>query len=118
MKEFFKKPWWVGPLVAGVAYLHPGLKKHHNETDVTGSVGASGSYLRIDKSGTLPRYGSVVVAAVCPNGRHLIGGGYVLPSALATASSSRQDAKNAWQVKFKSYGGSGQAKVHAICGNR
>ena len=120
LKEFFKKPWWVGPLVAGVAYWHPGIKKHPNETDVTGSVRASStsSHLRIDKSGTLPRYGSVVVAVVCPTGRHLIGGGYVLPSALATASSSRQDATNAWQVKFKSYGGSGEAKVHAICGNR
>jgi hypothetical protein len=87
---------------------------------VTGSVGASStsSYLRIDKSGTLPRYGSIVVAAVCPNGRHLIGGGYVLPSAFATASSFRQNVTNAWQVKFKSYGGSGEAKVHAICGNR
>ena len=120
LKEFFKKPWWVGPLVAAVAYWHPGIKRHHHESDVTGSVQASitSSYLRIDKSAPLPRYGSVVVAALCPNGRRLIGGGYELPSALATASSSRQEAMNAWQVKFKSYGGTGEAKVHAICSNR
>jgi hypothetical protein len=63
----------------------------------------------------LPRYGSVVVVAACPTGKHLIGGGYVLPSALATASSSRPEGNNTWRVDFRSDGGSGEAKVYAVC---
>ena len=111
LHQFFKKPWWVGPLLAGLAIAigHP-----RGTVETTGSISTSG-YLRINNSGTLPRYGSVVVTAVCPTGKHLIGGGYVLPGTLATASSSRLESSNSWRVNFRSFGSHGQAKVYAIC---
>lgn len=110
MRELFKKPWWVGPVAAGLAIGHPSATKPTGLSHVTG-------YQRIDNRGTLPRYGSVVVIATCPDHKHLIGGGYVLPSALATASSSRPEGNNVWRVVFKSHGGHGKVKVYAICAN-
>jgi hypothetical protein len=109
LREFLKKPWWVGPLAAGVAFMHPSAPKPK------GSVSTSGSYQRVNSSGLLPRYGSVVVIAACPAGKHLIGGGYILPGTLAAASSSRPEGNNTWRVDFRSNGGSGEAKVYAIC---
>jgi len=111
LHQFFKKPWWVGPLLAGLAIAigHP-----RGTAETTGSISTSG-YLRINNSGTLPRYGSVVVTAVCPTGKHLIGGGYVLPGTLATASSSRLESSNTWRVNFRSFGSHGQAKAYAVC---
>jgi hypothetical protein len=107
---FFKKPFWFGPLVAGLSMAvgHPGEPKY------TGSVGAS-AYQRVNNSGALPRLGRIVVLAVCPAGKRLIGGGYVLPSTLASATSSRPKGMQAWRVDFKSYGGSGEATAYAIC---
>jgi hypothetical protein len=99
LREFFKKPWWVGPLAAGVAVSHPHADKPATAVDL--------SEQRITVSGTLPRYGSVVVVAECPPGRHLSGGGYTLPSTLSRASSSRADGTNAWRVAFRRLGGSG-----------
>jgi hypothetical protein len=41
--------------------------------------------------------------------------GYVAPSVLDTASSSRPEGDNGWRVEFKSNGGMGEAAVYAIC---
>ena len=107
LADFFKKPWWVGVILAGFAMIHP-----HAESP-TGSVGSGAQ--RINASGMLPRYGKVVVVATCPSGKQLSGGGYMLPSTLSIASSSRAEPNNAWRVAFKSLGGSGDAQVYAIC---
>ena len=110
LREFFKKPWWVGPLAAGVAFTHPHADKAEKST---GSIRQSEQ--RVTAFGTLPRYGSVVVVAACPSGQHLSGGGYKLPSTLSRASSSKAESASAWRVEFKSLGGAGKAMVYAIC---
>ncbi len=110
MREFFKKPWWVGPLAAGVAFMHP----HADKPELTtGSIRTSEQ--RVTAFGTMPRYGSVVVVAACPSGLRLSGGGYKLPSALSRAASSKAEGTNAWRVEFKSLGGAGKAMVYATC---
>ncbi len=109
MIEFFKKPWWVGPLIAGVAISHP------STTKLAGPAGVTG-YEKINNRGTLPRNGSVVVVATCPAGKHVIGGGgYIVPRFAGTTELSRQDGNNAWRAHFRSNGGSGTASVYAIC---
>jgi hypothetical protein len=109
MIEFFKKPWWVGPLVAGLAFGHQGTTKPAGPAGVTG-------YEKINNRGPLPRNGSVVVVATCPAGKRVIsGGGHVVPSFVGTTDLSRPDGDNAWRVHFKSNGGSGNATVYAIC---
>ena len=110
MREFFKKPWWVGPLAAGVAFMHP----HADKTEKpTASIRTNEQ--RVTAQGILPRYGSVVVVASCPSGQHLNGGGYKLPSTLSRASSSKAESASAWRVEFKSLGGAGKATVYATC---
>jgi hypothetical protein len=108
MLQFFKKPWWVGPLalVAGMAVGHPG------KTKPAGLAGARGSEI-VNSRATLPRNGSVDVIATCPAGKRVIGGGYVAPSVGATAELSILGG--AWRVGFKSTGGSGDASVYAVC---
>jgi hypothetical protein len=108
--EFFKKPWWVGPLVACVSI------GHHAATNkpATPSSAANG-YEVVNNHGTLPRNGKVVVVATCPAGKHAIGGGYVVPSPADTTDSSGRDGINAWRASFKSNGGGGIASVYAIC---
>ena len=108
MIEFFKKPWWVGPLVAGLALGHQGTTKPAGPAGVTG-------YEKINNRGTLPRNGSVVVIATCPAGKQVIGGGYVSPSVGDATELSIRDSNDAWRVAFKSNGGSGDASVYAIC---
>ncbi len=109
MIEFFKKPWWVGPLVAGVAISHPSITKPAGPVGVTG-------YEKINSQGTLPRNGSVVVIATCPAGKRVISGGsYLVPRFSGTTELSRPDGNNSWRAVFKSNGGSGVASVYAIC---
>ena len=110
MIQFFKKPWWVGPLalVAGMAVGHPG------KTKPAEPVGVRGSEI-VNSRGTLPRNGSVVVIATCPAGKRMIGGGYVAPSVGATTDLSILGDNSAWRVGFKSNGGSGEASVYAVC---
>lgn len=107
MIEFFKKPWWVGPLVAGVAISHPTTKP-------AGPAGVTG-YEKIVHRGTLPRNGSVVIIATCPDGKLVISGGYDVPRFVGTTGLSRQDGDHAWRAHFKSNGGSGTVSVFAIC---
>jgi Collagen triple helix repeat (20 copies) len=64
---------------------------------------------------TLSLNGSIDVTATCPAGKRVIGGGYVAPSVLDTASSSRPEGDTGWRVEFKSNGGNGDASVYAIC---
>jgi hypothetical protein len=110
MIEFFKKPWWVGPLalVAGLVVGHSGKSKPVEPLAVRGSE-------IVKKRGTLPRNGSVVVIATCPIGKRVIGGGYVAPSAGDAADLSTLGGKSAWRVDFKSNGGSGDASIYAFC---
>jgi hypothetical protein len=110
VREFFKKPWWVGPLAAAVAFMHPHAEKPEL---TTGSIRTSEQ--RVTAFGTMPRYGSVVVVAACASGQRLSGGGYKLPSALSRAASSKAEGTNAWRVEFKSLGGAGKAMVYATC---
>jgi hypothetical protein len=105
---FFKKPWWVGPLVACVSI------GHHAATNKSATPAANG-YEVVNNRGTLPRNGRVVVVATCPAGKHAIGGGYAAPSTADTTDFSTRDGNNAWRVSFKSNGGSGVASVYAIC---
>jgi hypothetical protein len=110
MIDFFKKPWWVGPvaLVAGLAVGHSGKSKPAEMVAVRGSE-------LVKKRGTLPRNGNLVVIATCPTGKRVIGGGYVAPSADDAADLSTLGGKSAWRVDFKSNGGSGDASIYAVC---
>jgi hypothetical protein len=107
LREFFKKPWWVGPLAAGVAVSHPHADKPARPADL--------GEQKVAASAVLPRYGQVVVVAACPPGMQINRGGYTLPSQLSRASSSRAEGAYAWRVAFKSFGGSGKAEVYAVC---
>jgi Collagen triple helix repeat (20 copies) len=80
----------------------------------SGSAGVAG-YEIISTHQTLPLNGSIEVTATCPTGKRVIGGGYVAPSVLDTASSSRPDGDKGWHVEFKSNGGNGDASAYAIC---
>jgi hypothetical protein len=79
-----------------------------------GPAGVAG-YEIISMHETLPLNGSIEVTATCPTGKRVIGGGYVAPTVLDTASSSRPEGDKGWRVEFKSNGGSGDASVYAIC---
>jgi hypothetical protein len=79
-----------------------------------GPAGVAG-YEIINTHGTLPLNGSIEVTATCPAGKRVIAGGYVAPSVLDTASSSRPEGDNGWRVEFKSNGGNGDASAYAIC---
>ena len=79
-----------------------------------GPTGVAG-YEIINMHETLPLNGSIEVTATCPAGKRVIAGGYVAPSVLDTASSSRPEGDKAWRVEFKSNGGRGEASVYAIC---
>jgi hypothetical protein len=105
---FFKKPWWVGPLVACVSINHQAGNKPAPPAAVSG-------YEVVNNHGILPRNGRLVVVATCPAGKRAIGGGYVVPSAADTTDFSSPAGNNAWRVSFKSNGGSGAASVYAIC---
>jgi len=82
-----------------------------------GSPGAAGlaGYEIINTRETLPLNGSIEVTANRPTGKRVIAGGYVAPSVLDTASSSRPEGDKGWHVEFKSNGGNGEASVYAIC---
>ena len=79
-----------------------------------GPAGVAG-YEIINTHETLPLNGSIEVTATCPTGKRVIAGGYVAPSVLDTASSSRPEGDSGWRVEFKSNGGMGEASVYAIC---
>jgi hypothetical protein len=79
-----------------------------------GLAGVAG-YEIINTHETLPLNGSIEVTATCPTGKRVIGGGYVAPTVLDTASSSRPEGDKGWRVEFKSNGGNGDAAVYAIC---
>jgi hypothetical protein len=79
-----------------------------------GPAGVAG-YQIINTRETLPLNGSIEVTATCPTGKRVIAGGYVAPSVLDTASSSRPEGDKGWLVEFKSNGGTGEASVYAIC---
>jgi hypothetical protein len=106
---FFRKPWWVGPLIAGVSFSH-----YQSATKTAAPAPVSG-YEVVNNRGILPRNGRIVIVATCPAGKRAIKGGYTAPSAADTADSSSAEGKNAWRVSFKSNGGSGAALVYAIC---
>ena len=72
-------------------------------------------YEIINTHETLPLNGSIEVTATCPAGKRVIAGGYVAPSVLDAASSSRPEGDTGWRVEFKSNGGNGEASVYAIC---
>ena len=82
-----------------------------------GTPGPAGivGYEIINTHETLPLNGSIEVTATCPTGKRVIAGGYVAPSVLDTASSSRPEGDKGWRVEFKSNGGKGDASVYAIC---
>jgi Collagen triple helix repeat (20 copies) len=80
----------------------------------SGSAGVGG-YEIISTHQTLPLNGSIEVTATCPTGERVIGGGYVAPSVLDTASSSKPEGDTGWRVEFKSNGGNGDASAYAIC---
>jgi hypothetical protein len=106
----FKKPWWVGPLIAGVSYNHYHADKPAEPTAVSG-------YEVVHNRGNLPRNGRVVVVATCPAGKRAISGGYSTPTPADTTDFSNPEGSNAWKVSFKSNGGSGNASVYAVCVN-
>jgi hypothetical protein len=81
----------------------------------TPGPGGIASYEIINTHETLPLNGSIEVTASCPTGKRVIGGGYVAPTVLDTASSSRPEGDKDWRVEFKSNGGNGDASVYAIC---
>jgi hypothetical protein len=81
---------------------------------IAGPPGVAG-YEIINTHETLPLNGSIEVTATCPTGKRVIAGGYVAPSVLDTASSSRPEGDSGWRVEFKSNGGMGEASVYAIC---
>jgi hypothetical protein len=103
-----RKPWWVGPVVAGLSVGQPSGNKPAEQTDASG-------YEIVNNRGILPRNGRIVVIATCPAGKRVINGGYVLPSVVDTTDFSRPEGNNAWRVRFRSNGGSGNASVYAIC---
>ena len=107
---FLKKPWWVGPLIAGVSYNHYSTGKPPEPTAASG-------YEIVRNRGTLPRNGKVVLVATCPAGKRVISGGYSTPSPADTTDFSTPEGNNAWKVSFKSNGGSGNASVYAVCVN-
>jgi hypothetical protein len=72
-------------------------------------------YEIVNTHGTLLANGTIQVVATCPSGKHVLGGGYVVPEVGDTTSLSRPDGDNGWRVDFKSNGGSGDASVYAIC---
>jgi hypothetical protein len=76
---------------------------------------AVAAYEIINTDKTLPLNGSIEVTATCPTGKRVIAGGYVAPSVLDAASSSRPEGDKGWLVEFKSNGGTGEASVYAIC---
>ena len=100
-----------------------------NQTGPQGPAGAPGpqgepgtpgppsvaGYEIINTHETLPLNGSIEVTATCPTGKRVIAGGYVAPSVLDMASSSRPEGGKGWLVEFKSNGGTGEASVYAIC---
>ena len=104
---FFKKPWWVGPLVACVSINHQAANKPATPATV-------GGYEVVNNHGILVRNGRIVVVATCPAGKRAIGGGYVAPNA-ADTDFSGPAGNDAWRVSFKSNGGSGTASVYAVC---
>jgi hypothetical protein len=104
----FKKPWWVGPLIAGVSY-------NHYHTDKTPEPAAASGYEVVHNRGNLPRNGRVVVVATCPAGKRAISGGFSTPSPADTTDFSNPEGNNAWKVSFKSNGGTGNASVYAVC---
>jgi hypothetical protein len=103
-----KKPWWVGPLIAGVSYNHYHADKPPEPAAVSG-------YEVVHNRGNLPRNGRVVVVATCPSGKRAISGGFSTPSPADTTDFSNPEGNNAWKVSFKSNGGSGNASVYAVC---
>ena len=108
MLGFFKKPWWVGPLIAGVSYNHYHAEKSAEPAAVSG-------YEVVHNRGNLPRNGRVVVVATCPAGKRAISGGYSTPTPADTTDFSNPEGNNGWKVSFKSNGGSGNASVYAVC---
>ena len=76
---------------------------------------STAGYEIVNTHETLPLNGSIEVTATCPTGKRVIAGGYVAPSVLDTASSSRPEVDSGWHVEFKSNGGNGDAVVYAIC---
>jgi hypothetical protein len=106
----FKKPWWVGPLIAGVSYNHYHADKPPEPAAVSG-------YEVVHNRGNLPRNGRVVIVATCPAGKRAISGGYSTPTPADTTEFSNPEGNNAWKVSFKSNGGSGNASVYAVCVN-
>jgi hypothetical protein len=80
----------------------------------TSPAGVAG-YEIISTHEALPLNGSIEVTATCPTGKRVIAGGYVAPSVLDMASSSRPEGDKGWRVEFKSNGGKGDASVYAIC---
>jgi hypothetical protein len=168
MSGFSHKSWWVGGLVASLAFvvavvvqaaipdasgvIHACYRANGNlrlvdksnctssETALTwnqmgpqgpagvpgpagapgpqgqpGTSGPSGvaGYEIINTQETLPLNGSIEVTATCPTGKRVISGGYVAPTVLDTASSSRPEGDKGWRVEFKSNGGNGDASVLA-----
>ena len=107
---FFKKPWWVGPLIAGVSY-------NHYHADKTPEPAAVSGYEVVHNRGNLPRNGRLVIVATCPAGKRAISGGYSTPTPADTTDFSNPEGNNAWRVSFKSNGGSGNASVYAVCVN-
>jgi hypothetical protein len=105
-----RKPWWVGPLVAGVSYSHYNGGKPPEPPAVSG-------YEVVHNRGNLPRNGRVVVVVTCPAGKRAISGGYSTPSPADTTDFSNPEGNNGWKVSFKSNGGSGNASVYAVCVN-
>ena len=69
MIGFLKKPWWVGPLIAGVSYNHYHADKPPEPAAVSG-------YEVVHNRGNLPHNGRVVVVATCPAGKRAISGGF------------------------------------------
>jgi hypothetical protein len=108
---FLKKPWWVGPLIAGVSY------SHYNSSKPPEQPAAVSGYEVVHNRAVLPRNGRVVVVATCPAGKRAISGGYSTPTPADTTDFSNLDGKGAWKVSFKSNGGSGNASVYAVCVN-
>ena len=111
---FLKKPWWVGPLIAGVSYNHYSTGKPPEPTAASG-------YEIVRNRGTLPRNGKVVLVATCPAGKtapcHARDQRDSTPSPADTTDFSTPEGNNAWKVSFKSNGGSGNASVYAVCVN-
>jgi hypothetical protein len=107
---FFKKPWWVGPLIAGVSY-------NHYHADKPAEPAAVSGYEVVHNRGNLPRNGRIVVVATCPAGKRALSGGYSTPTPADTTDFSSLEGSNAWKVSFKSNGGSGNASVYAVCVN-